>query len=61
MFLSCFESGGTAETDAVQERIELIVDLNRRICLLDELMMAARAKRRTRREGEFLPAVFPTV
>lgn len=46
--------------EAIEDRIELIMDLTRRIGLLDELMTAARARRRLRQEGGLAPVASTT-
>ncbi len=55
MFLSRRETDSCPDLESIDARIELILDLNRRIALLDELMMAARAKRCSSQQSESLP------
>lgn len=57
MFLLTSEGNDSTKVEAIDAQIELIIDLNRRILLLDELMMAARAKRCSDPQIEFLPFV----
>ena len=57
MLLSPSETCDSEKLDEIDVRIELIVDLNRRIVLLEELMMAARAKRCSNQQSDPLPLV----
>ena len=57
MCLHCSENSESTQADEIDARIELVIDLNRRIVLLDELMMAARAKRCSDQQSESLPFV----
>ncbi len=57
MCLSRRKTDSCSDSEAIDARIELIVDLNRRVALLDELMMAARAKRCSSQQSESLPFV----
>ena len=59
MLLPSSQCCATTEVDAIDERIELILDLNRRILLLDELMTAARAKRRLGQDSDLLSVESP--
>ncbi len=57
MFLLTTGGNDSAKMEAIDARIELIVDLNRRLLLLDELMIAARAKRCSNQQNDILPVV----
>lgn len=57
MIVPARKHGETLAIQAIEDRIELIMDLTRRIGLLDELMMVARATRRLRQEGGLVPVV----
>ena len=54
MIVPAYEHGETPTIQAIEDQIELIMDLTRRIGLLDDLMMAARAARRLREESGFV-------